>query len=214
MDPRMKRPHETHWAWRSRLIAQAQQERDKAEPLITKQTERHGDYDDEFVMHVETGTQVRTKRNRGISSLVRMHNSGHLDNAQYEAALRIARIAENIERAVSVRCASLEARIDCSCAGRDALVEHLARVRDEIAYSRWRIRIPLPRRMILDMILVDRPLATTARMYGMRWETRGGRKGARDLFIGALDLWCDLRERVGKDVDESDLGRAHARIAA
>jgi hypothetical protein len=64
------------------------------------------------------------------------------------------------------------------------------------------------------MVLVDRPLATTARIYGMRWETRNGRTGARTLFINALDLWCDLRERVGRDVDERDLNQAHARIAA
>ncbi len=88
------------------------------------------------------------------------------------------------------------------------LLERLSQVRDEAAYTRWRRQLPLPRRMILDMVLVDRPMATTARMHGVRWED------ARDKLIGALDLWCQLRARVGKEIDAADLDRAHARIAA
>lgn len=209
-----KRPQESHWQWRSRLIALEQQERDRDQPLVTREALRHGIYEDEFVMHVETGTKVQTKRRKSISSLVRMHQTGKLDNAQYEAAIIIARVAEKIERSVSVRCASLEARVDCSSTSRDALVERLSQVRDEVTYTRWRRLIPLPRRMILDMALIDRPLATTARMYGMRWETRNGKRGACELFLRALDLWCDLRERVAKEIDERDIIHAHSRIVA
>jgi hypothetical protein len=200
-----------HALRRQRIKADA---RDRSEPIITLETERQGWYEDEFVMHVETGTKAQTKRRKSISSLVRMHESGSIDNAQFEAALRIAGVAERIERSVAVRCASLEARVDCSSGNRDVLVEQLNQVRDEATYSRWRRRIPLPRRMILDMILVDRPMATTARTHGVRWEDRNGNKGARSLLLDALDLWCDLRERVSKEIDEQDITRAHARIAA
>lgn len=203
-----KRPQETHWQWRSRLIREAQQERDRSEPLITRETARHAHYADETVMHVETGTRVETKRRKSISSLVRMHQTGRLDNEQYAAAIAIARVAERIERSVAVRCASLEARVDCSRGSRDALFERLSQVRDEATYTRWRKQIPLPRRMILDMVLIDRPMSTTARMHGVRWEI------ARVMLIDALDLWCRLRAHIGKEIDAEDIDRAHARIAA
>lgn len=177
-------------------------------PLITPEAARQGVFADETVMHVETGTRVETKRRKSISSLVRMHQTGRLDNDQYAAAISIARVAERIERSVAVRCASMEARVDCSSGSRDVLLERLSQVRDEATYTRWRKLIPLPRRMILDMVLVDRPMATTARKHGVKWEI------ARDMLIGSLDLWCQLRERVGKEIDADDLDRAHARIAA
>lgn len=208
-----KRRDETFWQWQSRIQAVRQMERDREVPLITPELERRGWYATETVMHVETGTRVETKRRRGLSSLVRMHQTGRLDNAQYEAALRIARVAERIESSVGVRCSNAEARVDCSSAGRNVLFERLSQVRDEAAYARWRRLIPLPRRMILDMILVDRPLSTTARIHGKRWETRNGIKGACDLFIAALDLWIMLRERVGREIDERELLAIHARIA-
>lgn len=202
-----KRRDETEWQFRSRLARLRQEARDRAEPIVPIEAESHGEYVSEDVMHVETGTRAPTKRRKSISSLVRMHQTGKLDNAQFEAAMRIARIAERIEGQVGVRCASLEGRVDCSSGNRDVLLERLGQVRDEIAYTRWRRQLPLPRRMILDMILVDRPLATTARIHGKRWER------ARETFIRALDLFTELRSRVSKDVDERDLFAAHARLA-
>lgn len=198
-----------HALRRAREKAEA---RDRDEPIITPETRRQGGYGREDVMHVETGTLATTFRRRSISSLVRMHQTGSLDNAQYEAALRIARVAERLERDVGVRGSAAEARVDCSSTARDALVEHLGQVRDEATYNRWRLRIPLPRRMILDMILLDRPLAMTARVHGVRWESRGHTKGGRELFTDALDLWIDLRESVGRQIDERDLTVARARI--
>lgn len=205
-------PGETHLEHTLRKARVKADARDRSEPIITDETRRHGGYVEEDVMHVETGTRVPTLRRRSISSLVRMHQTGKIDNAQYEAALRIARVAERMERDVGVKGSSV-ARVDCSSTARDALVEYLGQVRDEAAYGRWRRLIPLPRRMILDMVLVDRPLATTARIYGKRWESGKHIKGGRELFIDALDLWIDLRDRVGKQIDERDLIFAHARIA-
>jgi len=212
MTPFSRLTNETSLEHKLRCARMKADARDRAQPIITAEARRH--YAEADVMHVETGTRAVTFRRRSISSLVRMHQLGSIDNAQYEAALRIARIAERIERDVGVRGSAAEARVDCSGTSRDALVERLNQVRDEMTYTRWRRLIPLPRRMILDMILCDRPLAATASIHGKRWETRNGKPGARDLFIGALDLWCDLRERIGKDVDERDLHCAHARIAA
>lgn len=208
-----KRRHESHWQYQARLARERQEARDRMEPIVPKEARSQGGYVEEDVMHVETGTRAVTFRRRSLSSLVRMHQLGTLDNAQFEAAIRIARIAERIGSDASVRCNNLAARVDCSSTSRDALVERLNQVRDEMTYTRWRRLIPLPRRMILDMVLVDRPLATTARIYGRRWESRNGIKGGRETFVDALDLWNDLRERVGKDFDERDLMVAHARIA-
>lgn len=206
-------PGESNLTWTLRRQRMKADARNREDPLITPELESRGEYEDEFVMHVETGTKAKAVRRRSISSLVRMHQTGRLDNAQYEAAIRIARVAERIERDVGIRGSAGEHRVDCSSTSRDVLVEYLGQVRDEATYNRWRLRIPLPRRMILDMIMVDRPLATTARMYGKRWEDRPGRKGGCTLFIDALDLWIDLRERIGQSIDERDLSVAHARLA-
>ncbi len=204
-DEYAKRPDETNLEWTMRRARMKADARDRSEPIVTSETLKHG-YVAEDVMHIETGTRAPTYRRRSISSLVRMHKTGRIDNAQYEAAIRIARVAEKMERDVGIRGSSV-ARVDCSSTARDALVEHLSQVRDEATYSRWRRLIPLPRRMILDMVLVDRPLATTARIHGVRWEK------ARRQFLDALDLWCDLRKRVSREIDEHDLMIAHARIA-
>lgn len=210
-DPYARRHGETSLEWQLRTARQKANARDKGQPIVPAEVKRN--YSQADVMHVETGTCAVTLRRRSISSLVRMHQTGRLDNAQYEAALRIARVAERIERDVGVRGSVGEHRVDCSNTARDKLVEYLGQVRDEATYNRWRRLIPLPRRMILDMILVDRPLATTARIHGKSWEDRGRYKGGRTLFIDALDLWIDLRERVGKEIDERDLVVAHARLA-
>lgn len=208
MNMMARRRGETHWAWRSRLIGQAQAERDRAQPLVTPETALHGEYEDEFVMHVETGTKAQTKRNRHVSSLVRMHHNGQLTNDQFAASQRIIRIAERIERIVSLRCASLEARVDSSRGSSDLLVERLNQVRDEIAYTEWRQRLRLPRRLVLDMLLAPRPMAEIARQHRFAWPT------ARRRLLDSLDLFIEIRERAGRMIDESDMLRAQARIAA
>lgn len=207
-DASSRRPHETHWAWRSRLVAAAQAERDRSVPLVTPEAERHGQYDDETVMHVETGTRVQTKRNRHVSSLVRLHHNNQLTNDQFVASQRIIRIAERIERNVSLRCASLEARVDNSRSSSQILLERLNQVRDEVAYTRWRGQLRLPRRLVLDMLLLPVPLAETARRYRFAWTT------ARRRLVDSLDLFIEIRERVAREVDESDMVRAQSRIAA
>lgn len=177
------------------------------ENIITPETEQHGTYEAGFVMHVETQTTAYTKRHKGFSSLVRMHENGQIDDGQFIAAQTIVIVAEKAGNDVGVRGASLEARVDNSGGNRDLIIEHIQSVRDEIAYNKWRRTLPMPRRLILDMLLVNRPLAATARKYKMGWPR------ARKLFVQSLDRFIDIRERVAEQVDEQDLDAAHKRLA-
>lgn len=205
-DIRAKRRNETWLQWRSRVAYLDQTERDKSEPLVTIEAEGHGDYYDDFVTHAETGTVCRTKRNRQSSSMALLHQRGHIDDDQLAAALEIARVAESIESSVAVRGASMEARVDNSIGMHDVLVERLSAVRLEMTYSAWRNCLPMPRRMVIDMILTDRTLKTTARVHRMGWTL------ARRRLIGALDLWLKKRDEVWRKVDECDIEAAHRRI--
>jgi hypothetical protein len=179
----------------------------KPDGIMTPEGERKGDYADVFVMHVETMTVANAKRNRQASSLARMLNDSQLTEDQYGAALRIADVAESIGRAVSVRSASLEARVDNSGSARDIIVEHLMQVRIQVVYTRWRNLIPIPRRMILDMIVTDRALKATARAYRFGWPK------AKRMLINSLDLWLELEERVARDVDDRDVEAIYNRLA-
>ncbi len=205
-NPFAKRHDETHAQWQLRLAVAKLVERPCGEPLVPSEATAHGDYADEFVTHVETNTRTRTTRNRQASSLAKLHTDGQLTAEQFMAALQIAQVAETIERAVSVRCASLEARVDNANASRDALVESLRRVRLEVAYRIWRERLPMPRRMIIDMVLADRALKVTARVYGLGWPR------AKRVLVKALDAWSEVTARVWREVDESDMHSAYSRL--
>lgn len=204
-DPRVKRRDETYALWQARLDAMSDFERETGEPIITPEAEAHGEFDDVFVPD-EGGHLAKTKRRRSASSMARMHEKGQITADQHAAAMEIALVAELIERSVSVRGASLEARVDSSGSGRDVLVERLAIVRLERAYSDWRRFLPMPRRMVIDMVLADRDLYATARMFRVSWPT------ARKRLIAALDRWTDIRERTWRDVDERDVLQRYAMI--
>lgn len=68
-DPYAKRATETHLQWRSRVAAMEQAVRDRSEPVVPREAQRHGEYGDQFVYHLESGTKVQTKRN-AISRVV------------------------------------------------------------------------------------------------------------------------------------------------
>lgn len=205
-DPRAKRPQENYLQWRSRIAAIDRAQQTRNEPLVTLEAMKHGNYVEEFIMHVETQTLAKATRNRQQSSLRMMHDKGSLTAGQYLAALDIATVAERIERSVSVRGASLEARVDTFPGRRDVLFERLAHVRMEAAYTRWRQCLPMPRRMVIDMVLADRDLKATARVYGMGWPR------AQTLLRNALDKWIEVAEDACKMIDQDDLNAAHARI--
>lgn len=140
------------------------------------------------------------------SPIGRMYESGALSDEQYNAADEIATVAEMIERAVSVRGASLEARVDNSGASRDLLIESLGRVRLEMTYSAWRARLPMPRRMVLQMVLTNQPLTSTARAFKVPW------RKARVMLIDALDRWSEVKDQIWKAVDEEDVETVYRRL--
>jgi len=204
--PLGKLPGETHREWQDRLDAAELVRRRPGEPLLPREAQAQGDYADCLVTHVETGTRAQTKRSRQQSALALMHDRGAISTAQFEAAGQIARIAESIERAVSLRGSRLEPRVDCGGSGRDMLTERLAQVRLEMTYNRWRDRLPMPRRMVIDMVIGDRDLVGTARAHHVPW------REARRRLLGALELWLELRDAVWREIDGDDARRAYLRL--
>jgi hypothetical protein len=144
--------------------------------------------------------------NRRQSPIDRMYEDGQVTIEQQNAAHEIESVAEAIERGVSVRGASLEARVDNAGAGRDMLIESLGRVRLEVAYTAWRNHLPMPRRMILDMILSNRSLVATARVYGVPW------RQARQRLLDALDLWLSLKAATWKAIDAEDVAAIYSKL--
>lgn len=165
------------------------------------------DFETVWTTHVDTNTKAQTKRRRRHgSSLSTMRDKGQLSEEQYQAACEIAFAAEMIERSVSVRCASLEARVDSSGSARDALIEKLGAVRFEMAYSQWRSRLPMPRRMVVDMVIESSSLVSIARVYNTPW------RRAREMLLRSLDHWPAVKERIWRDVEERDVLWRYARI--
>lgn len=176
-----------------------------APQVPTPEAEQHGEYIEQFVMHAETQTMAQAKRNKGISSFVRMHYNGQLTNEQFVASQQIQNIIQRLVRGVALRGASLEARVDNARSSTDSLIEALELVRDEIAYSRWRGMLRTGRRMIIAMMHAESSLSRIARRNRMSWIK------ARVVLVDALDLFIEVREKVRKDVDEHDIEVAQAR---
>lgn len=171
----------------------------------TPEAERQGSYADVTVV-ADDRSQATVRRSQSSSGLVRLHENGHLSDEQFLAAQHIARVIRSIESEVSVRGASLEARVDNSNSSRDILIEHIQFVRDEVAYTNWRKKIPFPKRMVIDMISTEKSLAAIARKYRKSWVK------ARVILTDSLDIWITERDRVSDKVDEQDMLAAHYRI--
>lgn len=206
-DPKAKRRDETYLQWQSRLAREKQAERDRATPIIPIEAHQHGAFREGFVYHHETGTKAEAPVRQDKSSLRKMNDSGALSDEQYYSALAIAGVAELIERAVSVKGASLEARVDCSGSAYCPVVESLHAVRMERAYTEWRNRLPMPRRLFVDMVSSDQTLYATARSYGMGWPK------AQRLLRLALDRWPEIYRRAMNAIDQDDVDEAVRRIA-
>jgi hypothetical protein len=178
---------------------------DRAEHLIPPEVLAQGDFADVTVV-ADDRSQATTKRRKSSSGLVRMYENGKLDDEQFKAAMKITRVMESIGRDVGVRMPTFEARVDNSSGNKNDLLESVGRARDEVTYNKWRARLPIPKRMVLDMISVDRPLAATARIYKMSWAK------ARMTLVDALDLWTQLRDDAERLVDEDDIKAVLYRI--
>ena len=158
--------------------------------------------------HKNEGTPETHERASKVrqSPIHRMHALGKITNDQLLAAQEIAGVVEMIERGVSVKSASLEARVDCSNSARDGLIESLGRIRLEVTYRAWRQAIPMPRRMIIDILTSTASYVRIAAKHGLAWRT------ARRRLVTALDMWLDYRELVRDTIDERDVAARYARL--
>lgn len=172
---------------------------------LPPEAERHGDYIEVTVV-ADDGSQATVKRNRQHNPMMVLYERGSIDEDQFEAATEIIRAAELIGRAVGVRGASLEARVDCSGASRDMLIEHIGRVHLERTYSVWRDWLPTPKRMVIDVIVDGRPLKATSLRH--RMDLRKGRK----WVISALNYWIKLRAKIRDEIEEREVEAVYHRI--
>lgn len=203
-DPLQRRQGETHFQWRARVAAQIEAERTRGDDVVTPETLAQGGLVEGFV--TDGPHRTRTYHRRRTSALKAMCDRGNLSDLQYYAALQIARIAERIERDAAVGSASMEARVDCSGSAKDKLVESLYDVRAERAYTEWRQSLPIPRRMIVDMVTRDYRLKAIAARHNMGWPR------AQRLLRNALDDRGDIFARSMRAIDQDDVDAMHARL--
>lgn len=177
---------------------------EQIDDLIPAEVLMRGDYSDVTVV-ADDRSQATVKRNRMTNPIYTLWERGVIDEDQYDAAIEIARIAEEITRPVGLRGASLEARVDNSGSAKNLLIENLSRVQLEATYNRWRMRLPMPRRMVIDMVVDQRPIEATARRHKI------GFRKARSRLIDALDRWIDIRSVVRDQIDMDDVRSAQFR---
>lgn len=76
VDPLAKRHDETDLQWRSRLASEKQAQRDKAEPIVSKEAQRHG-YRKATVMHIESFTRAESFRKSELPTVIQQwHERG------------------------------------------------------------------------------------------------------------------------------------------
>ena len=206
-DPFAKRKDETDLQWRSRIAAHKEAQDRKGQPIATPETLKQGGLVEGHVRH-ESGSIATTFTRKSRSALAYMRERGSITDDQFYSAQQIAQIAEAIERQVRLGCASMEARVDCSNSAKDALYETLYRVRAEAAYTEWRAKLPLPRRMVIDMVTKDAGLSAIAAEHNVGW------RRARRILSEALDAWPEIFARCVKAISEDDLEAQHARLRA
>lgn len=165
----------------------------------------HGEYAEVTIVEAERSSQATVLRAKDRSPLLDLRNRGFLTEEQYAAACEIAGVVERMEATVGIHSASLEARVDNSGAARDMLIETLSQVRREVAYTIWRGWLPYPKRMVIDMVVLQRPIKATARRYKM------GLPKAKIRLSDALNNWEVAKDRVRKMLDEQDVLAAHQR---
>lgn len=143
-----------------------------------------------------------------VDSLVQMERNGTINREQLEWAAEIANVHRSIESDVTIGNASLEARVDCSGSGKDVVGEGVRRVRLHMAYGDWRSALPLPKQLVLDMIVGDRVGYTVAaKRYGV-----GDRKAKR-LLLEALDRWPGMVDDAYRAISDDEIRAAQADLA-
>lgn len=81
-DEHAKQRGETEAQWRSRIVRMKQEARNRDEPLVTPEAERHGMYESGFVTNVDDGTKAYTSINRGGSPVARWIAADRLTQTQ------------------------------------------------------------------------------------------------------------------------------------
>lgn len=122
-------------------------------------------------------------------ALARLHASGAIDKDQLAAAEQIETAYRAITAGVTVRTASLEARVDGGGHGR-AERQAIGRIHADLAYDFWRAQVGGCADVLLRIIVHDVPLTVIAR------DGRIGMPRARRMLTDALDLWWFARKRT------------------
>lgn len=136
-------------------------------------------------------------------ALARLYQSGAINADQLAWSVEIAQVHAQITADTSLRCCSLEMRVDRGRGQDGTFFEKLGAVRAEIAYSAWRARLKRPQ-PVLAMIIEDMGIAAAARRYGLHHRT------ARRLLIEALDQWGESYLAAARQVDARDLAAMQA----
>lgn len=198
-DPTAKRADETDLQWRSRVARHQEVKRQFGEDIVTPEALAKGDLEEAIAPKGEN--RDKTYRRRSKSSLERLNNRGVITDRQLVAAREVAQVAERIEAEVGMATASMEAKVDNGAGGYDPHYESLHRVRMERAYSEWRKLLPMPRRMIIDMVIKDSKLAAIARSHNRGW------RGAIVTLRECLDAWQEEKRRAFAGIDQADVDR-------
>ena len=136
-------------------------------------------------------------------AIARLYLSGALSADQLAWSIEIAMVHAQIIRDVTVRCISLETRVDNGGGGDRAFWEALGAVRREWAYGRWRDDLGEIAGAILAIIVDDCPITLIARQRGMH--VRRMRKALSD----ALDAWPKTMRDACDWIDPAELAAAH-----
>lgn len=156
--------------------------------------------------HKREGTpETLSQAGKHQDCLVQLEANGTIDKDQLEWAAEIANVYRSIESDVAVTVASLEARVDQSRSHRHLVGESIRRVRLHHAYTIWRDLIPLPKQMVLDMIVGDTiGYTVAAKRYGVH------NRKAKRLLIEAIDRWPSCVDRAYRTVGLDDVERLNA----
>ena len=205
IDLTRKRKGETWLEWQTRLAELTRAANDSEDPAPPPEILQHGTYQAEIVQY-DNGSLCRVLRNIATSPITAMYQRGGLTDERYRAATQIAMVAEYLESSVGVRGQMIDARVDNARGNADVLLEKLSWVRMQSTYSEWRNRLPMPKRAVLDMVTVQRPLTGTARAYNWTWAR------ARNELLDALDRWNDIMDTKADRIDEQAVARIHYRL--
>lgn len=204
-DPDAKRPDETDLQWRSRMARKQETQRKFGEGIVTPETLAQGGL--EKIIAPNGANRDTTLKRRTASSLARLESRGVITSEQLWAAQEIALEAERLEAPLRAKTMGMVDRVDCGGSARDPHAESLHRVRMARAYSTWRLRIPLPRRMVIDMVMQDYRLAAIAASYNRSW------RKAIVVLKYCLDMWAEEKRAAFDGIDQEDVDAAIAKVA-